>query len=390
MSALSHDRLADAPRTRRKLEVNLSRNRKQDHTELLDDAAARFSYDACRDQWWNPEDLSLLHGTPLWDQSTEAQRMLLNQLYWVAYYSQIISAEIATIYFNQTSAAGLYGIDDFRSVCDTLDLESSQERAHIAAFKTVAEQVEQAIFGERVFTWPMRGPFEPTMIFHDLSPFRARFRRLQLRGFGLLSAGSAFIASQYLSVRGLRTLKGKMTQQRLCRYHQQHASDGSPIPAQISFFHFMDESFHFNSSTIIGRDVAMSLPEPTLFERTVANQAMEGCQRDHGRISITVQGLFWDDTAAWPAIRRVLTSPAFGMDDREAVEMIRRCYTEDSDALQRAATLHGTAVESYRTYVAPLPWLNARNHDMRIMGRANVADTLTRHREAFQTFARVA
>ena len=60
------------------------------------------------------------------------------------------------IYFNQTSAAGLYGLEDFRLVCDTLDLESSQERAHIAAFKTVSEQVEREVFGERVFTSTMR------------------------------------------------------------------------------------------------------------------------------------------------------------------------------------------------------------------------------------------
>ncbi|MFH7029315.1 MAG: hypothetical protein ACHBN1_28960 [Heteroscytonema crispum UTEX LB 1556] len=41
----------------------------------------------------------------------------------MAYYSQIISAEIATIFFNQISAAGLYAPEDFRLVCDTLDLE---------------------------------------------------------------------------------------------------------------------------------------------------------------------------------------------------------------------------------------------------------------------------
>ena len=170
MNATAKGLLADK-KTVRRLEINHSRNKAQDHTAMLDEGAAAFSYEDCRDQWWNPEEQSLLHGTPLWHESTDSQRMLLNQLYWVAYYSQVISAEIATIYFNQTSAAGLYGIEDFRLVCDTLDLESSQERAHIAAFKRVAESVEQELFGERLFTYPMRGPFAPTMIFSDLKPF---------------------------------------------------------------------------------------------------------------------------------------------------------------------------------------------------------------------------
>lgn len=90
-------------------------------------------------------------GTPLWEQSRQHQRVILNQLYWVAYYSQIVSAEIATIFFNQTSAAGLYAQEDFRLICDTLDLESSQERSHINAFRTIAKQVEQALYEELIF-----------------------------------------------------------------------------------------------------------------------------------------------------------------------------------------------------------------------------------------------
>ena len=146
------------------LELNYHRNREQDHTELLDQAAAAFDYEACRGEMWNPEAYSLLYGTPVWEQASKSQRVLLNQLYWVAYYSQIISAEVATILFNQTSAAGLYALEDFRLVCDMLDLESNQERAHIDAFKKVAEAVEAAVFGERIFTFPMRGPFAETMI----------------------------------------------------------------------------------------------------------------------------------------------------------------------------------------------------------------------------------
>jgi hypothetical protein len=99
--------------------------------------------------------------------------VILNQLYWVAYYSQIVSAEIATIFFNQTSATGLYAHEDFRLICDTLDLESSQERAHIYAFRTIAKQVEQALFGELIFTYPMRNPFTETMVYADTNQLKS-------------------------------------------------------------------------------------------------------------------------------------------------------------------------------------------------------------------------
>ena len=161
--------LMDDSKTYRRLELNTQRNKQQDNGPELDQLSQKFSYEACKDQYWNPEPFSLLYKTPLWEQSSPSQRIKLNQLYWVAYYSQIISAEIATIFFNQTSAASLYGMEDFRVVCDTLDLESMQERAHINAFKKVSEDFEAAVFGKRVFTYPMRTPYVETMIYHYIN-----------------------------------------------------------------------------------------------------------------------------------------------------------------------------------------------------------------------------
>ncbi|HHP7245381.1 MAG TPA: P-aminobenzoate N-oxygenase AurF, partial [Elainellaceae cyanobacterium] len=194
--------LVENPLLCRKLDINYRRNQQQDHTQLLDQAAQAFNYADCRHDYWNPEEFSLLYGTPLWEQASPAQRLVLNHLYWVAYYSQIISAEIATIYFNQTSAAGLYGQEGFRQICDMLDLESSQERAHIDAFKTVSNQVEAELFGDRLFSYPMRSPFTETMIFADTNALKRRWKQLQLQAFGLLSAGNTFLACQYFTVRG--------------------------------------------------------------------------------------------------------------------------------------------------------------------------------------------
>lgn len=372
----------------RRLEINHKRNKQQDHTALLDAASAAFCYEDCKNEYWNPEEFSLMYGTPLWEQATSSQRIILNQLYWVAYYSQIISAEIATIYFNQTSAAGLYAQEDFRIVCDTLDLESSQERAHINAFKTVANEVETALFGKRIFSYPMRSPFAETMVFADTNYFKRKWKELQLKAFGLLSADNTFLACQYFTVRGVRTLNGKLVQHKLSNYYQKHPNqEQAPIPAKISYYHFMDESFHFNSSTIISHDVIDCLKPPTAFEKLVANLGLQGCQKDHYHFSVAINGIFWYDPALYSAVYQMLCSPVFSMDGAEAKEMMRRCFTEESEGLHRSYNTHTEAMESYKVYLEKLDYVWKSNKEMTLMGSNNISKYLAHQTKKFKQFA---
>lgn len=374
-------------RTWKKIEINHRRNKELDHTALLDDAAKQFNYEDCKDQYWNPESFSLLFGTPLWHESSEAQKTLLNQLYWVAYYSQIISAEIATIFFNQTSAAGLYGLNDFRGVCDMLDLESAQERAHINAFFTVSEKVEEALFGQRIFSYDMRNPYAQTMIFPDTNKLKDAWRNIQLRSFALLSSGSAFIASQYFTVRGIRTLNGKMVQQKLSHfYHKNPDQETLPIPSAISYYHYMDESFHFNSSCIIGHDVVKSLPNPTAYEKLVGNMGILGCQRDHSNFSVVVNGLFWYEPALFESIYKVLRSQIFNMDHQEALNMMQRCFCEENDAVHASFGTMNLAIESYKKFLDPLDYVNKQNKDLTLMRRMSVDKYLKTNRKAMRNF----
>ena len=384
---LSPTKISQNKKLCKKIQINHKRNKHQDHTMLLDEAAKSFDYAAAKDEYWNPEEFSLLYGTPLWDQSDDTQRLRLNQLYWVAYYSQIISAEIATIFFNQTSAAGLYGLEDFRDVCDMLDLESAQERAHINAFKTIADQVESDLFGERVFSWSMRGPYAQTMIFPDSNKLKDWWKSLQLRSFGLLSSGSAFIASQYFTVRGLRTLNGKLVQHKLSQYYAKHPDqEQAPIPSAISYYHFMDESFHFNSSCLIGTEVIDALPKPTAFERFVGNLSIKGCQRDHSNYSAVVNGLFWYEPATFNAVYKVLRSHIFNMDHQEAIEMMKKCFGEENEGNLAAQKMHETAIESYKRYLDPLDYVNSENKDLKLMRQSTLPKYLATNQKALANF----
>ena len=385
-----HDKsLLDDARTLRKLELNYRKNTQQDNTPAMDVLAAEFSYTDCKDKRWNPEHFSLLYGTPLWDAATEEQRTKLNQIYCVAYYSQIISAEIATIFFNQTSAAGLYAIEDFRLVCDTLDLESAQERAHINAFKRISEAFEEAVFGERIFTYAMRGPYVETMIHANTNRIKEFWRWIQLHAFTLLSSGNAFIGCQYFAVRGVRTLNGKLIQHQLSQfYSKSQDKENAAIPAKISYYHFLDESFHFNSSTVISHDVLQSLKPPTKFERMIANRALSGSQRDHYHFSTAINGLFWYDPALFPKIYKILRSPFFGMTDRDARQMMIDCFTKENDGLQRSAKSRQIAIDSYREYLSDLEYVNRENKEMAIMRRNSIDNHLQTNRREIEKFFR--
>ncbi|MEM1252839.1 MAG: P-aminobenzoate N-oxygenase AurF [Cyanobacteria bacterium P01_H01_bin.21] len=372
---------------KRRLEINYRRNQKQDQTQLLDQAGQAFNYHDCSDSYWNPVAFSLLYGTPLWHQASEHQRIVLNQLYWVAYYSQIISAEIATIFFNQTSAAALYAHDGFRTICDMLDLETSQERAHISAFRRVAEQTEQALLGKRLFSYPMRGPFSETMIFADTNQLKRWWKQLQLQAFGLISACNSFLACQYFTVRGLRTLNGKLVQHQLSRFYQTHSDqENAPIPSKISFYHFMDESFHFNSSTLLSHDVIRCLPKPTGFESLVANLGIRGCQQDHQRFSVAVNGIFWHDPALYPKVYELLRSHIFSMDDADAKAMMQACFTQESEGLHHSYRTHQEAMASYQVYLEPLDYVWSSNRTMAIMQRASIDRYLRTQRQALSRF----
>lgn len=373
--------------TVRKLELNLRRNVEQDHTVLIDAAARRFRYEDCRNEYWNPENYSLLWGTRVWEQASPAQRIVLNQLYWVAYYAQIVSAEIATIFLNQVSAAGLYTLEDFRLVCDNLDIETRQERAHINAFKTVSESVEHTLFGERLFTYPMRSLYEHTMVFADTNAAKAFWRRLQIQAFTLMSSSNAFLGSQYLLVRGLRTLNGKLVQHQLSNYYLQHPDrDNAPLPSAISYWHFMDESFHFNTSRVVGLEVPRALEAPTKFERWVVNRGVAGCQLDHFHFSVVVNGIFWYDPAIFQVIYKLFRSPVFSMDDGEARAMMEACFTRESDGLNASLQTHRVATDSYCAFVDPVAWLDKGNREMSAMRRNSAARYLARNRRELARF----
>jgi hypothetical protein len=146
----------------------------------------------------------------------------------------------------------------------------------------------------------------------------------------------------------------------------------------------MDESFHFNSSTIISHDVIKCIKPPTDFEKMVANLGIRGCQKDHYHCSVAVNGIFWHDAALYPAIYRILRSQFFGMSDVEAKDMMRRCFTEETQGLHNSFQTHNEAMESYKVYLQPLDYLWKSNREMSLMADNSIAKYLNQQKKAFR------
>jgi hypothetical protein len=125
---------------------------------------------------------------------------------------------------------------------------------------------------------------------------------------------------------------------------------------------------------------------PTAFESFVANLGLRGCQRDHLNFSAAINGIFWYDPALYGKIYRVLRSPLFDLADKDAKEMIRRCFTEDSEGLQRSYLTHQEAMESYKVYVEKIDYLWKSNREMSLMASNSISQYLATQQSAFQRF----
>ncbi|MFM7580266.1 MAG: hypothetical protein ACKO5Q_25450, partial [Microcystaceae cyanobacterium] len=75
-----------------------------------------------------------------------------------------------------------------------------------------------------------------------------------------------------------------------------------------------------------------------------------------------------------------------GLTPPEAMEMLRQCFTEESEGLHRSFQTHQEAIDSYQAYIAPLDYLSLANRSMTLMASNSPAKYLKRQVKALQSF----
>lgn len=221
-------------------EINYRRNTESDYTEKIEELDKNFNYSSNSNHYWSEPELSLLYGTPLYEEASPSQKRALNHLYWVTQYNQTAATEANAVLYNQVTAGVFGAVGGYETLCQELDLETAQERHHIHAFHMIGYKTKKALLGETGFNASIQGKSNTGLASRKRSHLSEAARtsaqrqeRSQL--FTLNWQNSSLSEFQDSS---LRFLTNKVLLKNQAHYYSQYLRDldekGESIPAQTT------------------------------------------------------------------------------------------------------------------------------------------------------------
>jgi len=316
-------------------EINYRRNIDSDYTEKIEELDKNFNYSSNSDHYWSEPELSLLYGTPLYQEASPSQKRALNHLYWATQYNQTAATEANAVLYNQVTAGVFSMVGGYETLCQEIDLETAQERHHIHAFHMIGYKTKRALLGQTAFNASIQGKsykkndlarglalgYQPQLFSFDwqsspLSAFQDyifRFitnkvmlksqahyysqylRELDQKGellpaqttgllgqlaprpllqFFTLNCGSSpFLACVFYVTRFMANMLIKNYEYRYSHYYRELENKGEfiPAPLAVSHYHLLDEAFHTTTSQLISQDLYKDFAKPTAYEKFLAN-----------------------------------------------------------------------------------------------------------------------
>lgn len=430
------------------IQKTFQNNQESDYTEKMESLGKGFDYERDRHHFWGDRELSTLHGTPLYEQASQSQKLALNHLYWVGQYQHTASAESNTMLYNQVTSGVFENISGYETLCQELDFETEQERYHINTFHRIGYKTKLALFGKESLGNPLhkklngQKPVALTQQPHGLKkwlPQRSQWEAFQEASFrkftqlmhsgkgslysqflkhkgeesiptatgglaGLTASPAAFklltlnwgsspfMAAQYYSARMIANMSLKTYEY---RYHKQFrdlekTGEFIPTPIAVSYYHLLDESFHTTMSQLIAQEVYHDFPAPTAYEQMLSNSIMYFLQKGLlGGLSAGLPATFRDDEPFMPAFYRLLTSPVFNFSDQEALDWMERCLCTEHEGFHVNLKYHHILLTDLRRFFDRLTYLWPVNREMRIMAQGgSIERAIAKNTQSFQQFAR--
>ena len=414
-------------------EINYRRNTESDFTEKIEELDRNFNYSSNKDYYWSEPELSLLYGTPLYEQASPDQKKALNHLYWATQYNQTAATEANAVLYNQVTAGVFSTIGGYDALCQELDLETAQERHHIHAFHTIGYKTKRDLLGGAfnasiqgksykkndsprrlasgqksqffTFNWqssPLSGFQEPAMRFVTnkvLLKNQARYysqylRDLEEKGesipaqttgllghlapkpllqFFTLNCGtSPFLACVFYVTRFMANMLIKNYEYRYSLYYKELEKKGEfiPSPLAVSHFHMLDEAFHTTTSQLISQDLYKDFPKPTAYEKFLANMTIYRAQAvGLNGLSGAMPAIFRSDESFMLSFYRLLQSPVFNMSSQEAMEWLQKCLCQEHDGFHLTLKYHQRLLTDLRRLFEPIDYLWPVNREMRVMAK---------------------
>jgi hypothetical protein len=424
-------------------EINYRRNLESDYTERMKLLDRSFDYQRDRTHFWGDPELSLLYGTPLYEQASHEQKLALNHLYWATQYNQTAATEANTVLYNQVTTGVFEAVGGLDTLCQELNLETDQERDHIHAFHTVGYKTKKALLGQAGFTASIAGKkmtvksqsslfkfdwnSSPLAAFQDsalrfvtnkvflreqakyYSNYLQQFEekgegipaqttglvgqlgpRPVLKLFTLNSGSSPFLACTFYVTRFMANMLLKNYEYRYSQTYRELERKGEfiPAPVAISHFHLLDESFHTTTSQLIAQELYKDFAKPSPYEQFVANLTIYQAQRVAlSGLSAGLPGIFRNDDAFILSYYKLLQSPVFGMSSEEALEWLEKSLCQEHEGFHTNLKSHRKLHTDLQRLFADIDYLWAVNREMQVMGMGgSIEKTIHHNQKAFQRF----
>jgi len=381
--------LTPEQRHSRVTEKTYENNKASDYTEKIEELDRQFTYEANKDHYWGIPELSVLYGTPLYEQASESQKLALNHLYWIGAYNMVAGSETSTIFFNQVTANVFFKMGGYETLCHELDLETNQERYHVHAFQNIDKQVRASILGDTE-----EDPhLAKTMNFLQtgLGGRLGSKRTMQFLSFNW--GDTPFLASQYYCMRYVANVVLKNKEYTYSLYCRELERKGKfvPAPTAISRYHLLDESFHTTISQMLGKEFFKELPKPSRYEVFLINMVIYLAQkRILGGFSGAIPGSFIQDGVVFmPLIFSTLQSRLFNLSKSEALFWMEKIFCEEHEGFHITKKYHEKLVGDLSRFFGAIDHMWAVNKEMRFMRQGgSIANSIARNRRDFKTFCR--
>jgi hypothetical protein len=428
-------------------EINYRNNSESDYTEKMQMLDRAFDYQRESQHFWGEPELSLLYGTPLYEQASQSQRLALNHLYWATQYNQTAATEANTVLYNQVTAGVFGAVGGYGMLCQELDLETEQERHHIHAFHTIGYKTKKALLGRAGLSASISGksgrklgtsksPFtfnwqdSPLSTFQDSALrfvtsqvllreqagyYSQYLRNMEAKGEGIpaqttgllgqlgsrsmlkfftLNCGSSpFIACVFYVARFMANMLLKNYEYRYSQCYRglERRGEYIPAPVAISHFHLLDESFHTTTSQMIAQELYKEFANPTPYERLLANLTIYQAQRVAlSGLSAGLPGIFRSDDAFISSFYKLLQSPVFEMSSEDALHWLEVCICQENNGFHGNLKFHARLLNDLQRLFADIDYLWKPNREMHVMAAGGaIAPALQQNQQALRKFAAV-
>lgn len=429
-------------------EINYRRNSSSDYTEKIEELDKNFNYSSNSNHYWSEPELSLLYGTPLYEQASPSQKLALNHLYWATQYNQTAATEANAVLYNQVTAGVFKTFGSYETLCQELDLETAQERHHIHAFHMIGYKTKRALLGQtafnastpgksnkkndsgnrsRFFSFNLQGSLlsafqdsalhfitNKVMLKNQTHCYSQYLRLLEEKGqslpvqttgllgqlgprpllkFFTLNCGSSpFLACMFYVTRFMANMLIKNYEYRYSQYYKELERNGEfiPAPLAVSHYHLMDEAFHTTTSQLIAQDLYKDFPKPTAYEKFLANLTIYRAQSvGLSGLSGGIPAIFRQDETFILSFYKLLQSPVFNMSSQEAILWLEKCLCHEHEGFYVTLKYHQRLLSEMRRLFEPIDYLWPVNRQMELMASGNsIHKAIENNLSAFERFSR--